>query len=396
MSQILVPFLYELRRRKLKVGPTELLSLSRAMLYELHGQSLDGFYYVARSLMVHREQDYDSFDQAFSAHFKGIPEASLKIAEELYDWLNDPKRMRELSDDERAMLQSLDMEEVRRMLAERMREQKERHDGGNRFIGTGGTSPFGMAGEHPSGVRIGKGGARSAMGVADARMYQPYRNDIVLDVRQIEVALRKLRAFLREGVDEELDIDATIDATAKNGGELEIKTRPPRKPNVRVLLLMDVGGSMDPYAHTISQLFSAAKRASNLREVKSYYFHNCIYGRVYPTEMFSDSVRIADLLHQLDARWRVIFVGDASMHPAELLGSSPWDGTLADRGMGDMTGIGWISLLHQHFPRSVWLNPEPPRYWEQGTADMIRKVVPMHHLTIEGLGEAVRQLSRKG
>lgn len=394
MSQVVVPFVYELRRRKLKVGPTEAIGLCRALALGLHGQSLSGFYFVARSLLVHREQDFDAFDQAFSAHFKGVTSTSIAIADELLSWLSDPVRMRELSADERASLEALDVDEVRRMLEERLREQKERHDGGSHYVGTGGTSPFGSGGEHPSGVRIGKGGGRSALGVADARAFAPYRSDVVLDVRQIEVALRKLRVLLREGQLDELDVEGTIDATARNGGELEIKTRPPRRPNVKVLLLMDVGGSMDPYAHAVSQLFSAAKRASNLREVRSYYFHNCVYGRVYPTEMFQEPVRLVDLMHELDDRWRLIFVGDASMHPAELLGTSPWDGTLADRGMGDVTGLGWIDLLRRHFPRSVWLNPEPPRYWESGTCDMIRKVVPMHHLTVDGLGEAVRQLSR--
>ena len=177
------------------------------------------------------------------------------------------------------MLESLDLEELRRLFEERLREQKERHDGGNRWIGTGGTSPFGANGAHPSGVRVGsQGGGRSAMAVADARRYRPYRSDLVLDVRQIEVALRKLRAFQREGRELELDLDGTIDETAKNAGELEIVLRPPRKSNVRVLLLMDVGGSMDPHAELVSRLFSAAKRASNFRELKTYYFHNCIYG----------------------------------------------------------------------------------------------------------------------
>jgi len=397
MSGVLVPFVYELRRRKVKVGTQELLSLARALRLELHGQSLTGFYHVARALLVHREQDYDAFDQAFSAHFEGISQKTIEVFSELLDWLNDPQQLRELSEQDRLSIESLDMEEVRRMLEERLREQQERHDGGNRWVGTGGTSPFGNAGFHPSGVRVGKGGGRSAMGVADARMFAPYRSDLVLDVRQVEVALRKLRAFLREGLDEELDIDATIAATARNAGELEIKTRPPRRPNVRVLLLMDVGGSMDPYAHAVSQIFTAAKRASNLREVKSYYFHNCIYGKVYSTEAFGgEPVRVADLLHQLDARWRLIFVGDASMHPAELLGSSPWDNTLADRGSGSMSALAWLQTMADHFPRAVWLNPEPPRYWEMGTCDVIRKVIPMHHLTIDGLGEAVRQLSRKG
>ena len=397
MSSVIVPFLYELRRRKLKVGPQELLQLARALRLELHDQSLTGFYHTARALLVHREQDFDAFDQAFSAHFKGINESTIEVMSELLDWLRDPKQLEGLSEKDRISMQSLDMEEVRRMLEERLREQKERHDGGNRWVGTGGTSPFGTGGFHPSGVRIGGGGGRSAMGVADARAFAPYRSDLVLDVRQVEVALRKLRVWLREGADEELDIDGTIDATARNGGELEVKTRPPRRPDVRVLLLMDVGGSMDPYAHAVSQLFSAAKRASNLRELKSYYFHNCIYGRVYTTEGFGgEPVKVADLMRQLDARWRLIVVGDGSMHPAELLGSSPWDTTMAERGPGAQSGLAWLQALADHFPKSVWLNPEPERYWEVGTCGMVKQVFSMHQLTLDGLGEAVRQLGRKG
>lgn len=396
MSDVLVPFVYELRKRKLKVGPTELLALARALSYDLHDSSLDGFYYVARAVLVHREQDLDPFDQAFSAHFKGAVEKSVAVQNEILDWLSDPKKMADLTDEEREALEHLDMEEVRQMLAERLAEQKERHDGGNRWVGTGGSSPFGNSGTHPTGIRVGKGGGRSAMGVADARTFAPYRSDLTLDVRQIEVALRKMRAYLREGAEEELDIDATIDATAKSGGELEIKLRPPRKPNLRVLLLMDVGGSMDPYAHMVSQLFSAAKRASNLREVRTYYFHNCIYGRVWPTAMFEETVRVPDLFHELDQRWRVIVVGDASMHPAELLGGGPWDRALADTAFGNVTGVGWFQLIMDHFPKTVWLNPDPPKYWESGTADVLRRVVPMHHLSLEGLTEAVRALSRKG
>ena len=395
MSDVLVPFVYELRRRKLKVGPGELLALAKALAHDLHDSSLDGFYYVARAVLVHREQDLDAFDQAFSTHFKGAVAHSVTVQDTILDWLSDPRKMAELTPEERDALSHLDMEEVRKMLEERLAEQKERHDGGNRWVGTGGSSPFGNSGTHPTGIRIGKGGGRSAMGVADARTYAPYRSDLTLDVRQIEVALRKMRAFLREGALEELDIDHTIDATAKAGGELEIKMRPLRRPNLRVLLLMDVGGSMDPYAHLVSQLFSAAKRSSNLREVRTYYFHNCLYGRVWPTTLFEEAVRLPDLFHELDERWRVLVVGDAAMHPAELLGGGPWDRALADTAYGQVTGVGWFQLLVERYPRTVWLNPDPPKYWESGTAEVLRRVVPMHHLSLEGLGEAVRALSRK-
>ncbi|HMR80729.1 MAG TPA: VWA domain-containing protein, partial [Polyangiaceae bacterium] len=260
MSELVVPFIYALRERQLKVGAQEAVQLSRALSLGLHQNSLDGFYYVARALLVHRESDLDKFDEAFLSHFKGVVIETVSALSELEEWLKDPKVLEGLTDAEKAAIQELSPEELRELLEQRLREQTERHEGGNRWIGTGGTSPFGTGGYHPSGISMragskGKGG-RSAMGMADARRYRPYRSDIVLDVRQIQVALRKLRSFTREGVEEELDIDATIDATASNGGELEIVLRRPRRSNTRVLLMMDVGGSMDPYAHTCSQLFS--------------------------------------------------------------------------------------------------------------------------------------------
>jgi uncharacterized protein len=325
MSQSFVPFLFELRKRKVKVGAHEAMALARALVLGLHDSSLDGFYHVARALLVHRESDLDAFDEAFAAHFRGVTQASLKLVDELEAWLKDPRPLRQLSAEEKALLESLDMEELRRLFEERLREQKERHDGGNRWIGTGGTSPFGAQGFHPTGLRVGsQGGGRSALGIADARRYRPYRSDLVLDVRQIEVALRKLRAFAREGADLELDLDGTIDQTAKNAGELEIVLRPPRKSNVRVLLLMDVGGSMDPHARLVSQLFSAAKRASNFRELVTYYFHNCVYGRLYQTERFDDPVKVRDVLEKCGPEYKLVVVGDAAMHPAELLGGGDW------------------------------------------------------------------------
>ena len=232
------------------------------------------------------------------------------------------------------------------------------------------------------------------MAVADARVYRPYRSDLVLDVRQIEVALRKLRAFHREGAELELDHDATIDETAKNAGELEVVMRPPRRPNVRVLLLMDVGGSMDPYAQLVSLLFSAAKRASNFRELETYFFHNCVYGRVYETERFSEPVRIRDLLLHCTREWKLVMVGDAAMHPAELLGAGDWYASRDELGGEAMHGIRWMQLLADHFEKSVWLNPDPPNYWKGGTAEMLGSIFTMFPLTLEGLGEAMAHLSK--
>ncbi|HWL89607.1 MAG TPA: VWA domain-containing protein [Polyangiaceae bacterium] len=390
-----VPFLFELRARKVKIGAQEAMSLARALAFGLHDSSLDGFYHVARAVCVHREGDLDAFDQAFLAHFRGIETASVKLLDELEEWLKNARERREISEEELALIQSLDMEELRRLFEQRLREQKERHDGGNRWIGTGGTSPFGANGAHPSGLRVGPmGGGRSAMGIADARRYKPYRSDLVLDVRQIEVALRKLRAFAREGDALELDLDETISETAKNAGELEIVLRPPKRSNVRVLLLMDVGGSMDPHAHLVSQLFSAAKRASNIRELKTYYFHNCIYGNLYETERFVEPVRVRDVIEACHAEYKLVIVGDAAMHPAELLGGGDWAYYSSRSGEGAMPGVRWMQLIADHFRKSAWLNPEPPNYWKGGTAETLSQIFSMYQLTLDGLGEAIGHLSR--
>ncbi|MFO0564334.1 MAG: VWA domain-containing protein [Polyangiaceae bacterium] len=395
MSDLIVPFLYELRARRMAVGAQEAVQLARALAYGLHENTLDGFYYVARALMVHRESELDKFDEAFLSHFKGVVFESTSFLKELEEWLRDPKILQGLTDEQKAALKELSVDELRELLEQRMREQKERHEGGNRWIGTGGTSPFGTGGFHPSGISMRSGsagrGGRSAMGMADARRYRPYRSDLVLDVRQIEVALRKLRSFTREGSVDELDLDGTIDQTAKNGGELEIVTRPPRRSNVRVLLLMDVGGSMDPFAHTCSQLFSAARRASNFRELKTYYFHNTIYGRVYSTDGLMDPIEVPRLVDQLNARWKVIFVGDAAMAPGELLGTGPWG---SPAGGETLSGLDWLLYIQERFERTVWLNPDPPQYWSGGTAKAISEVFSMHHLTLEGLTEAMAHLSK--
>ncbi len=392
-----VPFLFELRKRAIKVGLQEATALARALTMGLHDSSLDGFYHVARALCVHTEADLDAFDEAFLASFRGVQGASLELAKELDEWLRDPRARKELTPEEIALLESLDLPELRRLFEERMREQEGRHDGGNRWIGTGGTSPFGAHGAHPTGVRVGpNGGGRGAMAVADARKYRPYRSDLVLDVRQMEVALRKLRSLTREGSERELDLEDTIDQTARNGGELEIVLRPPRKPNVRVLLLMDVGGSMDPHAHLVSQLFSAARRASNFRQLKSYYFHNCIYGNVYSSETLSEPVRVRDVLLSglsCDRTWKLVVVGDAAMHPAELLGAGDWFST---RHLGDdsMPGVRWMQAIADHFDKSVWLNPDPPNYWKGGTAETLSGIFAMYPLTLEGLGDAMAHLSK--
>ncbi len=233
-----VPFLYELRARGVPVGTQEAVNLARALEAGLHESSLEGFYDVAKAILIHSETHLDDYDQVFAKHFKGVEIEGKKLRQELLDWLAEAKeRVRDLTDEERAMLEQYDAEELRRLFEERMREQDERHDGGNKWIGTGGTSPFGNSGAAREGIRVGgSGGNRSAIQVATARRYQNYRDDVTLDVRQMAVALRKLRAFAREGNELELDLEETIDATAKSAGELEIVLRPPRRSNTRVIL----------------------------------------------------------------------------------------------------------------------------------------------------------------
>jgi uncharacterized protein len=388
-----IDFLFELRQRKVPVGTQEAVALARALAKDLHGCSLEGFYFIARSLLIHSEAHLDDFDVVFASHFRGIHVEAKAIVEELLSWLKDPIRLRDLSPEEREGIEALDLEEVLRRFEERLREQRERHDGGNYWIGTGGTSPFGRGGVNPAGLQVGprSGGGRGAVQTADARKYQPYRSDVVLDVRQIEVALRKLRAFAREGGEQELDIEGTIDATAKDAGELTIVTRPPRRPNTRVILMMDVGGSMDPHAHLISQVFSAAKRATHFRELRTYYFHNCIYGRVYKTEGMQEPVIIRDLIHECGKHYKLVLVGDASMAPYELLGSPGYGGEEAR-----VPGVAWLVALREHFDRSVWLNPDGLGEFGHPTVDMIRSIFPMFALTLDGLGQAVGELIRGG
>jgi hypothetical protein len=389
---VFVPFLYELRRRKVPVGTQEALALAQALARGLHGSTLQGFYHVARALLVHSEAHLDAFDEAFLEHFRGVAAQGTELKEELWQWLAHAREHRDaLPPEEAALLSLLDPEELGRLFEERLREQTERHDGGDYFIGTEGSSPFGHGGAAPGGIRVGgSGGARSAIQVAGERRFRPYRNDLTLDVRQLTVAMRKLRAFAREGGEPELDLEATIDATAKNAGELEVVTRPPRRPNTRVILMMDVGGSMDPYADLVSRLFSAASKATHFKELRSYYFHNCVYGRVYKTARMSETVELRDLFAECGKHYKVILAGDALMAPYELVQR----GSALDRVRDHVDGFGWLTRIAEHFPRSVWLNPEPPQTWYGNTIAHIRQVFPMFPLTVEGLGEAVGHLMR--
>jgi uncharacterized protein with von Willebrand factor type A (vWA) domain len=390
---VLVEFLYELRKRKLKVSTHEWRALMEAMALGLHESSLDGFYHLCRALCVKDIAEYDAYDEAFLAYFRDVHVDALALSEELLSWLSDPARMAALTDEQRALLTELDVQRLRELFEQRLREQKERHDRGNRWIGTAGTSPFGSHGKNPAGMRVGEGGGRSALQVADQRKFREYRKDVVLDVRQIDVALRGLRQLGRDGAEDELDLDATVDETCKNAGELEIVFRPPRRNRVKVVLLMDVGGSMDPHAELVSRLFTAASRAGRFARFRSFYFHNCVYDSVYEDARFTRPVTVADLLAGSDRDEKLVVVGDALMHPAELLDAG---GMISYYASSRTAGLEWLRRLAAHFRRAAWLNPEPDRFWAGTTIEAIASVFPMWPLTLDGLAGTVRYLVRGG
>ena len=358
----------------------------------LHDSRLEGFYHVARACLVKSESDFDTFDQVFALYFEGI-EGVLELPPELLEWLADPKPFEELTDEMRAALEHLDIDELMRRFQQTMAEQTERHDGGNRWVGTGGRSPFGHGGEHPTGIRVGgPGGRRSAMKVAEERHFEDYRTDVVLDVRNVKLALRRLRQLTRTDGPVELDIDETIDKTCRDGGEIDLVFRPKRKNDVRLLLLMDVGGTMDPYFEPVSRLLSALHEERGLRDFKAYYFHNCVYERVFETGrlMRAESMMTADLLRTYGERWKLMVVGDAAMHPTEL--TSP-RGNINPRAETETSGLAWLKRIESHFQRTVWLNPDRPEEWAMShTCRLISAVFPMYPLSVQGIEQGVKSL----
>lgn len=388
-----IDFLFTLRTHKINVSTHEWMTLMEALAKGLHDSSLDGFYRMCRTICIKDVAQYDAYDQAFAEYFRDVARDAAAMTQQLQDWLNNPALRNQLTDEQRAALQGLDIEKLRELFEQRLREQKERHDRGNRWIGTGGSSPFGSGGEHPTGLRIGGGGGRSAMQVADERRFREYRKDVILDVRQIDVALRGLRRLGREGAEEELDLDETVDKTCKNAGEIDVVFRPPRRNRVKVILLMDVGGSMDPHSDLMSRIFTAASRSGRFAKFRSYYFHNCIYQAVYEDALFRKPVPVADLLGNSDRDEKLVIVGDALMHPAELLEPG---GASYYYSNNRSTGLEWLRRLGAHFRSAAWLNPEPERYWPGTTIEPIASVFGMWQLSLDGINAAVRHLVRGG
>ena len=382
-------FFYLLRDVGIPVSFTEWMTLQEALNKNLDNQSLLAFYYMARSILVKDIKYYDQYDQAFAFYFKEktLPE---KVRQQLLDWLKNPANRRQLMQRFPDFFEGIDLEKLREDFEKLMREQKERHDGGNRWIGTGGESPFGNSGVNPAGIRVGgSGGGRMALQVAMDRKFQNYRHDIVLDTRQIKVALKKLRNLRRFGVDEELDLDETIDKTCKNGGDIDIIFRPPRKNQVKVSLFMDAGGSMEPFANLVNVLFSAAHASNHFKDFKYFFFHNCIYEYVFTDIQLEKKVPTAQIVRELDKDYKVIIVGDASMAPYELTTAY---GAITYDNQSESPGIEWLKRFERHFKKIVWLNPLDARYWNGWTTIAIGQIFKMFPLSLQGLDEAVKAL----
>ncbi|QNB10867.1 VWA domain-containing protein [Paraburkholderia tropica] len=390
---MLIDFFYTLRDAKLPVSVKEYLTLVEALKERVIAPSLDDFYFLARMTLVKDEQYFDRFDQAFGAYFRGIEKKSAQAFEIPEDWLK--KRLeRDFTPEQRAQIEAMGgLDKLMERLKQLFDEQKERHEGGSKWIGTGATSPFGNGGYNPEGIRIGgEGGQRSAVKVWDARAYRDYDDQVEIGTRNIKVALRRLRRFAREGAAEELDLTDTIRSTAANAGWLDLKMVPERHNKVKVLMLLDVGGSMDDHIKRTEELFSAAK--AEFKHLEFYYFHNCVYDYLWKNNRRRHAERTStwDLLHKFTPDYKLIFVGDATMSPYEVLqpgGSVEYNNPEA--------GAVWLRRLADQFPHFAWLNPEPERLWEyRQSVSVIREILGhrMYPLTVAGLETAMRVLSK--
>ena len=391
-------FLYLLRGSGLKVSLTEWMALMEGLDKGLHGASFTGFYYLCRCLLVKSEADFDRFDRAFLEYFKDVP-FQQEVSQELLDWLNRPDTLLDHANwDEEQALKNLGLseDEIERMLRERMAEQNEEHNGGSYWVGTHGMSTFGNSGLSPTGIRVGgESKYKRAFRVAGERRFRDFRGDNTLDTRQFQVALRRLRQFsgLVDLPPTEFDVDSTIQDTADNAGVLKVRYKRPRENTVKVLLLMDSGGSMDYYAQMCSALFQAVSKSGHFKDLKVFYFHNCVYSWLYntPRQSYGDGVMTQWVLDNLSGEWKVIFVGDAQMAPYELSGGY-YRSRDKDR---PQSGLDWLNCFRERYSHVIWLNPSPRpdwgEYWSQ-TYDVIADIFPMFPLTVEGLEEGMKKL----
>lgn len=389
---MLVEFFFTLRRYGLKTSITELLDLLEALAQQVAFASMDDFYSLARLVLVKDESQYDRFDRAFADYFAGVAEVDLMTAIP-DDWLI-PGLQRKLSAEDKAKLESLGgLDELLAQFKERLAEQQKRHEGGNKWIGTGGTSPFGAYGYHPAGIRLGQQGshARRAVKVWDKREFRDLDTDEVLNNRTIKLALRKLRKFARTGAAEELDLAGTIRATSRKGGLLDLQWQAERHNAVKVIMLFDVGGSMDDYIYECQQLFGAAR--SEFKQLEFFYFHNCVYEGVWRSNARRREAQIPvqELLNRYNSEYKLILVGDATMGPYEIA----YPGGSVEH-WNEEPGALWLQRLLQHFHQAVWLNPQPQERWRyfQSVA-MIQELMSerMYPMTLDGLSAAIQELS---
>ncbi|MBS0402701.1 MAG: VWA domain-containing protein [Proteobacteria bacterium] len=395
---MLIDFFYTLRAAKLPVSVKEFLTLLEALQADVVGPrqpdacTIDDFYYLSRTALVKDEKHFDKFDRAFAAYFKGVEMLTDFTKEIPADWLRKVLE-KELTPEQKAAIEKMGWDELMETLKKRLEEQKGRHEGGSKWIGTGGTSPFGHGGYNPQGVRIGgKGGNKSAVKVWEKRAYRDYDDSQELGTRNIKVALRRLRKFARTGSDLELDLPDTIKSTAANAGWLDIKMVPERHNAVKVLLLMDVGGTMDEHIQRVEELFSATK--AELKHLEFYYFHNCVYDFVWKNNRrrFAEKFPTWDIFRKYNKDYKLIFVGDATMSPYEILqpgGSVEYN--------NEEPGAEWLQRLTHAFPKFVWINPEPPGVWQyRQSIAIVQQLMGqrMFPLTLKGLEDAMRTLSK--
>ena len=389
-----VGFFHDLKSNGVPVSLREYLSLLEALDRDVINRDIQEFYYLSRAALVKDEKNLDKFDVVFGKTFKGLQALSeTEIAEIPTEWLQSLTE-KFLTEEEKAAVEALGgWEKIMEELQNRLEEQKERHEGGNKWIGTGGTSPFGADGYNPEGIRIGqeKGRHGRAVKVWDKREYKNLDSDIEIGTRNIKVALRRLRRFARDGVPDKLDLDGTIKSTA-NAGYLDIKLEAERRNKINVLLFFDVGGSMDPHIKLCEELFSAAR--GEFKTMEHFYFHNCLYEGVWKdnARRHTDKMLTWDVLHKYPADYKIIFVGDASMSPYEIVHA----GASGEHWNEEAGGV-WLQRVVDIYTSAVWLNPTPERFWtHSGSTDIIKQIFNdrMFPLTLDGLDAAMRELSR--
>jgi uncharacterized protein with von Willebrand factor type A (vWA) domain len=390
---MLVDFFLHLRAAGLPVSIQEHLALLEALQREVAAPTLDEFYLLARLCLVKDETRFDRFDQAFGAYVRGIVPAAPGRAQIPEDWFREALR-RALGPEELARLEKLGWARLMEALRQRLEEQDGAHHGGSKWIGSGGTSPFGHGGVHPEGVRIGgpAQGGRGAVKAWEQRSYRDYDDRRELGTRTIQLALRRLRRFARAGTDLELDLPDTISATARNAGQLDLRLVPQRRNRVKVLMLLDVGGSMDGHVRAVEELFTAAR--SQFQQLHFFYFHNCVYEHVWRNNRrrHAERYETAELLRQFGRDTKLVFVGDATMSPYEILqahGALEFDNA--------EPGAAWLQRLAAHFTQHAWINPEGEALWEyRPSIAIIGRILGgrMYPLTVEGLTRAMRALAR--